>query len=84
MSKPNINELGPCGQLTVYEQALREAQRTIDGLRAKVKELEDKIAHTQYSGETPHFHSLGSTIFGSTHAASPAQRVPVVPMEHEI
>ena len=80
MSKPNINELGPCGQLTVYEQALREAQRTIDGLR---RELEMVRAQLKEAQSIPGYYTIsgkGPTV----NVIPPAQRVPVVPMEHEI
>lgn len=93
--KPPLDSLGPCGQPTVYEHALRSAQQTIDGLRARVKELEGELVKKTYEAHLADGHDTHAILRTSRdfpphdivvlpHAANPAQRVEVVPPEHEI
>ena len=90
MSRPPIDTLGVNAALSVHEQALRVAQRTIDELRAKVEKLEACLAakeplQSAIEALDAAFDAARDRHIGcSPHPCPPAQRVPVVPMEHDL
>lgn len=43
MSRPNIDTLGICAELTLHEKALRKAQHEIDELRAENARLREEL-----------------------------------------